>query len=65
MENSLFRCNNLDGVFEVSSNIPNEPILLIDDVYDSGWTFSFISALLKQSGSEKVYPFAIASSSVN
>ena len=65
MENSNFRCKNLDGMFDISTNIPKEPILLVDDVYDSGWTFSVISALLKKSGSGKVYPFAVASSSIN
>ena len=65
MENSNFRCKNLDGMFDISTNIPKEPILLVDDVYDSGWTFSVNSALLKKSGSGKVYPFAVASSSIN
>ena len=65
MENSNFRCKNLDGMFDISTNIPKEPILLVDDIYDSGWTFSVISALLKKSGSGKVYPFAVASSSIN
>jgi ATP-dependent DNA helicase RecQ len=65
MENSVFRCKNLDGTFAIASDIPNEPILLIDDVCDSGWTFTVISALLKQSGSEKVFPFAVASSATN
>ena len=65
MENSVFRCKNLDGTFAIASDIPNEPILLIDDVCDSGWTFTVISALLRQSGSEKVFPFAVASSATN
>ena len=47
MQNRFYRCINLDGVFEISSNIPSGPMLLIDDIFDSGWTFTVISALLR------------------
>ena len=65
MQNRFYRCINLDGVFEISSNIPSGPMLLIDDIFDSGWTFTVISSLLRKSGSGEVYPFAVASTSNN
>ena len=36
------------------------PLLLVDDVLDSGWTMTLGSALLRQAGSGPVYPFALA-----
>jgi len=63
-QNRFHQCRNLDGAFAISEPIPNGPVLLIDDVVDSGWTFTVIAALLQQSGSGVVYPTALASSSV-
>jgi len=42
-----------------------EPVLLIDDAIDSGWTLTISSALLRQSGSGIVYPATLTSTSVN
>lgn len=48
MNNAYHQAKNLDGVpFEVEDNIPDTPVLLIDDVIDSGWTVTVASALLK------------------
>ena len=63
--NRFHQCKNLDGVFEISSKIPNSPVLLIDDMVDSRWTFTVIAALLRQHGSGEVFPVALASTSVN
>lgn len=63
-QNRFHQCANLDGVFRVSPDIPETPVLLIDDVIDSGWTLAVIAALLQQSGSGFVYPVVLASSSV-
>lgn len=65
MQNSSFRCANLDGVFEVSSNVSEDPVLLVDDAVDSRWTFSVLSALLIKAGSGPVYPFAIMATASN
>jgi ATP-dependent DNA helicase RecQ len=65
MENSHHRCRNLDGVFSVESVIEGEPVFLIDDAVDSGWTFAVIAALLRQAGSGPVYPFAIMSTATS
>ena len=65
MENSDFRCTNLDGVFEIAPELPAGSVLLVDDAFDSGWTFAVIAALLRQAGSGSVLPFAVMSTSTN
>jgi ATP-dependent DNA helicase RecQ len=65
MQNTNFRCANLDGVFAIEPGIPDAPVLLVDDAVDSQWTFTVIAALLRRAGSGPVYPFAIMSTSTN
>jgi ATP-dependent DNA helicase RecQ len=60
-QNRYHQCKNLDGAFAVNFNLPNTPVFLIDDIVDSGWTMTVISALLKQKGASHVYPIALAS----
>ena len=63
-ENRFYQCSNLDGVFNVSDITGTGPVLLIDDVIDSGWTMTVVSALLLRAGCSAVLPMALASSSV-
>ena len=65
MENRYHQCNNLDGAFEVRAQCANfaEPVLLVDDVTDSGWTLSIIAALLRRAGTGPVFPLALADAS--
>lgn len=64
--NSYFQCKNLNGIFKINDNVKlKEPVLLIDDTIDSGWTLTIVSALLRQSGTGKVYPATLTSTSVN
>jgi len=60
MENSFQQVMNLDGVFQVSDQCRAEPCLLIDDVIDSGWTFTLLAALLGKAGCSAVFPLALA-----
>ena len=62
-QNRFHQCQNLDGVFELSRGIPETPVILVDDVIDSGWTVTVLAALLRQAGSGPVYPVALASTS--
>lgn len=62
-ENRFHQCHNLDGAFDVTQYL-DSPVLLIDDVIDSGWTLTVLSALLQQAGSGVVYPVALATTSV-
>ncbi|EJL8259202.1 TPA: RecQ family ATP-dependent DNA helicase [Vibrio cholerae] len=64
-QNRYHQCSNLDGVFKVNELGPEGSVLLVDDVVRSKWTFTVGAALLKQAGSGKVYPVALASTSVN
>jgi ATP-dependent DNA helicase RecQ len=43
--------------------IPKGPVLLVDDVVDSGWTLTLLAVLLRQRGSGPVHPFALARAS--
>jgi ATP-dependent DNA helicase RecQ len=61
MENTAHQCENLDGVFAVQGQVPDRPVLLIDDVTDSGWTMAIVAGLLRQAGSGPVFPLALAS----
>jgi ATP-dependent DNA helicase RecQ len=60
-QNRFHQCRNLDGVFEVVEEIPSGPVLLVDDVIDSGWTVTVLAALLRRAGSGPVFPIALAS----
>jgi ATP-dependent DNA helicase RecQ len=62
MENRYHQCHNLDGAFEVNpvGTDISGPVFLVDDVFDSGWTMTLASALLRQAGSGPVHPYALA-----
>ncbi len=62
-QNRFHQCSNLDGAFSLSDDILSTPVLLVDDVIDSGWTVTVLAALLRQAGSGPVYPVALASTS--
>ena len=61
MENSWQQAHNLDRAFEV---VPWKgiagPVMVVDDIVDSGWTFTILAALLRQAGSGPVFPLALA-----
>ncbi len=60
MENSYQQVRNLDGVFNITDQCLKGECLLVDDMIDSGWTFTIASALLRQAGCSAVYPMALA-----
>ena len=60
MQNRFYQCNNLDGVFCIDTITEAGSVLLIDDIVDSGWTLTVLSALLKQAGSGAIFPLALA-----
>ncbi len=62
-QNRFHQCRNLDGVFEITEEMKDSPVLLVDDVIDSGWTVTVLAALLRKSGCSEVYPLALASAS--
>jgi ATP-dependent DNA helicase RecQ len=63
MQNNFQQCKNAYDGFKVIGKCPEDPVLLIDDMVDSRWTFTVCGSLLKKAGSGDVYPFALASTS--
>jgi len=61
-QNSAHQQRNIEGAFAVVDAVPEQPVLLIDDVVDSSWTFTEIGGLLRNAGASVVYPVALASS---
>ncbi len=61
MQNSAQQARNLAGAFVVDP-WPRMagPVLLVDDMVDSQWTFTIIAALLRAAGSGPVFPVALA-----
>jgi ATP-dependent DNA helicase RecQ len=60
MENSARQVRNLLDAFSVRHGILTAPVILVDDVIDSGWTIAMIAALLRIQGSGPVFPFVLA-----
>jgi ATP-dependent DNA helicase RecQ len=58
--NSAWQCRNLDGAFATVGALPSGPVLLVDDVVDSGWTLAILAMLLRAAGGGPVLPFALA-----
>ncbi|NLN74906.1 MAG: RecQ family ATP-dependent DNA helicase [Armatimonadetes bacterium] len=61
MQNSNRQLNNIKDAFTIYKKLVLPyPVLLIDDIVDSRWTFTVITALLRDSGSGDVLPLALA-----
>jgi ATP-dependent DNA helicase RecQ len=61
MENSQQQLRNVHAAFAVADPAP-QPVLLVDDLVDSGWTLTVIGSLLGRAGVPCVHPFALARS---
>ena len=60
--NTSFRQHqNAEASFKVNQ-VLGENVLLVDDMVDSGWTFTVCGYKLRRHGSGKVFPFALANS---
>ena len=62
-QNAFHQCRNLDGVFRIDDECPSGPVLLLDDIYDSGWTMTVVAALLRQKEIGSVLPVALTAAS--
>ena len=62
MQNSSQQALNLDGALTVSLRpVPSAPVLLVDDLVGSKWTFTIAAWLLRSNGCGPVWPLALAS----
>ena len=65
--NSAYRLRDVLHRFQVpqamAAQLPETPgpVLLVDDLMDSRWTFTVTARLLRQAGAKAVLPFALAS----
>ena len=46
-------------VAALAGGFAGRPVLLLDDVMDSGWTLTLAARLLRQAGASAVYPFTL------
>ena len=61
MANSPQQARNVEGsLAAVTSQLVSGPVLLVDDIVDSRWTFTIAASLLRSSGCGPVHPFALA-----
>lgn len=61
MANSTQRARNIDGSLAISAQaLRAGPVLLVDDMVDSGWTLTVAAWLLRSHGSGEVFPLALA-----
>ena len=61
MANSVQQARNIDGSLAVRmQTVRPDPVLLVDDMVDSRWTFTVAAWLLRSHGSGEVFPLALA-----
>ncbi len=63
MQNSTMQALNVLGTLSIEGRVPSEPVLLVDDIIDSGWTMTIAGYILRSHGSGEVYPFTLAQAS--
>ena len=64
MLNPQQQAQNLDGAFKVElpAKLHGQAVLLVDDICNSGWTFTITALLLREAGAGSVFPVALAKS---
>jgi ATP-dependent DNA helicase RecQ len=60
MANSTMQARNVQGSLAIAGSVPRGPVLLVDDIVDSGWTLTLAGWLLRTHGSGAVHPFVLA-----
>jgi len=62
--NSAQRLRAVHGAFAVPAavlgRLPSGPLLLVDDIVDTGWTITEATRVLREAGAEAVLPLALA-----
>ncbi len=62
MNNSAQQYENVQRAFTIPGDVPEGPVLLIDDLVDSGWTMTVVASQLRSHGSGPVHPIVLAQS---
>jgi ATP-dependent DNA helicase RecQ len=60
MQNSSHQAANVAGAFTIGEPPHGGPVLLIDDLVDSGWTLNEIGRMMSRRGSGPVFPVVLA-----
>lgn len=60
MQNSSMQAHNVLNTLNITGDVSSTPVLLVDDIIDSGWTLTMAGWLLRTHGSGIVYPFTLA-----
>lgn len=60
MANSVQQARNIDGALGLIGTVYSGPVLLVDDMVDSRWTFTVAAWLLRSEGSGAVFPLALS-----
>lgn len=60
MQNSHLQLQNIADAFEVQATVKQSPVLLVDDIVDSGWSLTLVGWLLREQGVPQVFPFVLA-----
>jgi ATP-dependent DNA helicase RecQ len=62
MENSVQQLRNVAGKLSLAAHtdVRGGPVLLVDDLVDSGWTLTWAGWLLRSAGGGPVHPFTLA-----
>jgi ATP-dependent DNA helicase RecQ len=62
--NSSRRLREVWNAYEIpaalAAQLTGQPVLLVDDFIDTGWTSTVVARLLRRAGAGTVYPFALA-----
>ena len=61
-QNAAHQQRNIEGAFAASGAVRDAPVLLVDDLVDSGWTMTEVGRVLRRAGVPLVYPVALAAS---
>ncbi len=60
MENSSQQVRNVIGAFRITGPLPLHPVLLVDDIWDSGWTMTVIGEELSIAGVPAVHALTLS-----
>ena len=61
LQNSSHQAANVFGAFSIDGPLRRlGPVLLVDDIVDSRWTFAECARVLRLEGVEAVFPIALA-----